>query len=287
MLSPDEIKKLKKNTITSYKDSDLAGARICHGTGLSQVRSILGGPMEMNNGLGGPGLNVVFEKDDHVAADYAYDYTPGGIHYTPGEKGVILIGELNPNPAIDYRVIHIHTCYYLGAVDIETGRFPLTWSLDPNIRNFVKQNADIIDMHMPKTNLSSFQVDRFLVLNQNVGPEAILWKGTRPLLEARRINKSPPGSTPTIKALFSTHAPSGLVEIITPLPHRKPKVITELQLLTLLPVPARDYFPFSPSFVPYYGNNLPSVHFIMASSVPSSVSLQTVINQEALVKQIT
>ena len=175
--TPEGIEQLKKKIVSDYKNTEIPGKQILHGTDKSHIESIRQGPKELKNGLGGPGLNVTPYRD--VAAKYATG------NYSPLKRPVIMSGKFNPSLEIEYRVIRVEFGGgpYGKPINPTLGHFPIDWARHHDVKEFVKNISDIVYNVTPFEELKDFYVIR-----ESAGQKVIIWEGYYPCLNRSRIN---------------------------------------------------------------------------------------------------
>lgn len=181
LYTEEELTSLAKNITVPY--AEIHGSEICHGAPASHIENVqrLGIINSLSNkGIGGEGLNAVFKNEDHVAREYA-----SVSKLFQREKGRILEGCLDSNKNL--RVARIRLDKNLTMVDLEKNLFPRNWVRDPHLYAFMQKNFDIFIIEGAKDAGIAIDSNRFLVIKESAGADAIKWTGSRPILETGRV----------------------------------------------------------------------------------------------------
>lgn len=246
--SPEELKKLKDTIITTFEDSGLAGKQIFHGTDKSHIESVRQGPKDYGKGFGGPGLNVT--PHEMVAVSFSGPERPSVRCGSSFEEGVVMCGEFNTNPQMNYRVLGVKNEGYGGGINSD-GTFPRFWSTRPDVVKFVTDNSDIVHI-IPNW----LDLPDFYVIRESAGPNVINWLGYKPLLNPERVKFYLASSSLNAQKYFSD----------TVLCERRAFAATylsssNLRLRMQIPVDTLDMVRFNPPAFQYFDQSLPKQIF--------------------------
>ncbi|MES2963627.1 MAG: hypothetical protein V4760_07025, partial [Bdellovibrionota bacterium] len=160
---------------------------VFHGTVRENVESVRGGPRNVGAGFGGRGLYVALEGDRDLAENYSSmasqaaenrvanvsnNVDPTTIDRTP----VVMRGRLNPDR--NFRVGVFEIGRNIFEPDLRNGRLPPNWDEDPRLRALVESEFDVIEIRNARANGMNISSDRYLVVHERAGADAVVWQRT-------------------------------------------------------------------------------------------------------------
>lgn len=160
---------------------------VFHGTVRENVASVRNGPQNVGAGFGGRGLYVALKEDRQLAETYsgmasqaaenrvanvAANVDPTTIDRT----AVIMRGRLNPDK--DYRVGVFEVGRNYFEPDLRRGRLPANWDDDPRLRSLMESEFDVIEIRNARANGMNISSDRYLVVHERAGADAVQWQRT-------------------------------------------------------------------------------------------------------------
>jgi hypothetical protein len=174
---------LPDGTSTTTKGSDLSGMTIYHGTVNQFEDSVRAGPRDIGKGYGGSGLYLAMKGERELASDYA-NYAMKQYHDRIREHGIkantsveakpiVLQGAINPDKDLKVGVFNVQRD---GVTDLSRGILGgPDWADDPLVKRTLESQFDILDLRGASTSGAAGLSDRFLVVHQRAGKDAILW----------------------------------------------------------------------------------------------------------------
>lgn len=172
--APSPYETMHKAISVDYAQSGLRGCAVFHGTMQDHVESVLQGPKNISGGVGGKGLYLALENDKKITADYAGK---------GNQKGVVLEGKMNPDK--NFRIARIQMASRNSAGDINKGIFPWNWSKNEELQRFMLEKFDIIEVCGAADAGYAIDSNRYLVVTERAGSDAIQWKDKDKLIYER------------------------------------------------------------------------------------------------------
>ncbi len=175
-ITPAAFKEILKNITVSYKDSGLAKCSVAHGTGASQIKSVLQGPKNLGQGNGASGLYVALDED-RVAASYADNKARLG-----GGEHVVMKGSFNPNRSTSFVVgrLTIAATHHgkHQPLDLYRGIWPGDWHKNGSLKRMMQEHFDIVMIYEAATHLWVNRGEgRYAVIYNKAGKDAVDWHG--------------------------------------------------------------------------------------------------------------
>lgn len=160
---------------------------VFHGTVRENVASVKSGPQNVGAGFGGRGLYLAREGERDLAENYsklasgaaenrvanvAANVDPTRIDRT----AVVMRGRLNPEKNFRVGVFEVGRDIFVP--DLKNGRLPTNWDDDPRLRQLIESEFDVIEIRNARTNGMNISSDRYLVVHERAGADAIVWQRT-------------------------------------------------------------------------------------------------------------
>ncbi len=169
--NPDDVELILRGiTVSPAEMKTLQGMTVYHGTIDSEILNVRMGPKNIGEGFGGAGLYV---DADYAVAD-AYAFTKGQFRGEP----VVLKGSLKFSEKTRLARISIADRNQLRLVNLAEGIFPPDWAKNPTLQSFMHQHFDAIEVIDTAESYATHS-DRFLVIHERAGAEAIDWSNVR------------------------------------------------------------------------------------------------------------
>lgn len=166
---PENVEKILK--AITVDEPNLSGLKVYHGTIEDEITAILNGPKNIGKGYGGAGLYVDLDKS--VAESCADDKSRASFH----KDLAVMEGVINPNKT--YRVARIHIAendITSSKVNYEEGIFNRGWAKEnPDLQKVIHENFDIVEIYGALEAGHHGPSDRFLVIHESAGADAIVW----------------------------------------------------------------------------------------------------------------
>ena len=164
-----------------YNNAGLQGAAVYHGTTSKNMQSLLGGLENRGRGFGGAGTYFALEGEKAVAVNYSEiaKQRAASQDGAKASKPVVLEGQLNPDNKLRVARIRIANRNNLSKPNIKKGIFPADWAKDPELQAFMHDNFDIIEVVGAAEAGYAIDTDRFLVIHESAGKDAILWQNSQ------------------------------------------------------------------------------------------------------------
>lgn len=193
------------------KDFDYQNAVVYHGTIQENVSSVKEGPKNVGAGFGGRGLYLATENEQGLAREYAAHARDAAEvrvanvkTITPGQEidrnAVIMQGRINPDKKYKVGVFEVGRDF---EVDLKNGRLPFDWDKNPTLKKMIEDEFDIIEITNARKNGMNLDTDRFLVVHERAGPDAIVWEQTTSAAFKPKEVKPPVNNTKVRDALNS------------------------------------------------------------------------------------
>lgn len=177
------IAQLPAEARTTTKASDLSDMQVFHGTVEMFEDSVRAGPRDIGKGYGGRGLYLAIQGEKELAEDYAKlarkqaldraeDYNIKT--QSASDRPVVLEGRVNPEREMKVGVFRVERD---GQTNLSRGILGgPDWQMDPGVRRALESEFDILDVRGASSSGVPGLTDRFLVIHERAGRDAIVWK---------------------------------------------------------------------------------------------------------------
>ena len=171
---------ISDSSVKSAGELDIYGTPIYHGTINQMIDSVAGGAKDVGKGFGGPGLYIAIGEDRHIAESYASMAIDAAANRLSNvgqvlkepPQAVIMEGRLNPD--LDLRVGSFSITRN-GSPDLSNGVLPALWADDPTLVALLKREFDVLEINGARSAGLNLDTDRFLVIHESAGPDAVRW----------------------------------------------------------------------------------------------------------------
>lgn len=180
-------KKLGSRVFASSTETDIPGMEVYHVTVASQEANVRLGPKNYGKGMGGAGLYVFVEGQKLSAEEFSgnvgQNYRGAGNvapPWAPRHKGtpdfstVILTGRVDSSKRLRVGKFKLVRSYSGSKFDLEEGVLVASWADHPILKDVIETEFDVLDLSVGDA-LTVGGADRFLVIHESAGADAIRW----------------------------------------------------------------------------------------------------------------
>lgn len=176
--------------------TDIAGMVVQHGTLRSFEPSVRSGPLNLGKGFGGRGLYLSVpgeeataryfaERAQSNAASHLAHTSEAAADVAQGNRSIILQGTIKKEKP--YRVGVFAIKQHTGT-DLSKGILDFDWDKNPNLRQFMESQFDVLDLRGLRSTGLAIGSDRILVVHERAGRDVIAWDAQEvPLTEKNEL----------------------------------------------------------------------------------------------------
>lgn len=201
--------------------TNLKGVIIQHGTSeANMIKIIKEGLKDIGKGLGGLGTYFALKNEVSVATEYA---GISGQNFKDGEKAAVMTGKINSDR--NFRIGRITLANRYSPGNLAKGIFPANWMKDSRLQDYMCKNFDILEVCGAKAAGYAIESNRFLVVHESAGRDAIIWKKNAKIFNPHAANPAGTMTRINLSSISQTEA--------SPLQSKPPSIsLSELNQLS-------------------------------------------------------